>query len=69
MLGPLAGDLADPAGGGMEHDGLARFHGMDAAQQILRGHAFEHGGGGDFVADAIRQLHQLFRPATLLASA
>ena len=44
----------------MKHNGLARFHRMDAPQQILRGHAFEHRRRGEFIADAVRQIHHFF---------
>ena len=60
MFRPLAGDLAHPARGGMEHDGLALFDPEGAAQKILRGHALQHAGGRHFIADIGGQLDQLF---------
>jgi len=64
LLGLFADDfrvervIGQTAGGGMKHDGLARFHRMDAADQILRGHALEQHGGGQFIADAVGEAHQ-----------
>jgi hypothetical protein len=58
MFGPLHRDLADAAGSGMEDDGLARLHGMNLAQQILRRHALEQNRGGGFIADAVGNFHQ-----------
>ena len=46
-LQPLAGDEADPAGGGMEQDRLARLHGVGPADQVLGGHPLEHHGRRD----------------------
>ncbi len=61
MLGPLAGDQADPAGGGVEQDGLARLYPEGPAQKVLRSHAFQHHRGCLLIADAIRQRYQAIR--------
>jgi hypothetical protein len=55
MLQPLAGDQPDPAGGGMEQDGLAGLHPEGAADQIMHGHALQHHAGGLGVGDPVRQ--------------
>ena len=58
MLRPLADDEADPAGGGVDQDGLARLHHMGAADQVPRGHALEHHRRGLLVGDAVGHRHQ-----------
>ena len=58
VLGPLAGDRADAACGGVEQDGLAGLHAIGPPQQVLRGHALEHHRRGLLVADAVRERDQ-----------
>ena len=58
MLGPLAEDQADAAGRGMQQDGVAGFDAIGLADQILRGQALQHHGGGGLVVDAVGQLEQ-----------
>ena len=55
MLGPLAHDQADAAGGGMDQDGVAGLHRIGFVQQIARGHAADHHRGGGALVDAVRQ--------------
>ena len=58
LLGPLAGDEAHPAGGGVEQDGVAGLHLDGLAQQVLGGHPLEHHGRGRAIVDLGGQRHQ-----------
>ena len=51
VLGPLAQDQPDPAGGGVHHDGVARLHPIGAAHEGPCRHALEHHGGGGLEVD------------------
>ena len=42
MLGPLAHNQADAAGGGMDQNGVPSLHAIGIVQQIARGHAADH---------------------------
>src|SRR6185437_5583700 len=57
-LGPLAGDEADAARGGMEQDGVALLHLEDLADEILRGETLEHHRRALLVGDALGQHDQ-----------
>ena len=61
MLGPLAEDEADAAGRGVQQNGVAGFHAIGLADQILRGQAFQHHGRCSLVIDAVRHLEQTIR--------
>ncbi len=58
-LGPLAGQGAHATGRSVEQDGLAALQFIGLAQQVLHGQALEHGTGGLFEADVVRQVHQV----------
>ena len=59
MLCPLAEDGADPTGGGVDQNGLARLDRKYVAQQILGSQALgDHRRRGDIV-DPVRQPHQM----------
>ena len=60
MIGPLAENEADAAGGGMNENDVALFHLESAVEQILRGHALEHHRRRLLVADVVRQFHGAF---------
>jgi hypothetical protein len=70
-LGPLAGDQAHAAGGGMEQHvvaGLQAFDRQRLLQQVLRRQALEHHAGGGVEGDAVGQLgHRLGRHHAHLA--
>ena len=55
----MAGQGAHATGGGVEQNGFTAFELIGLAQQVLHGQAFEHGTGGLFKADLIRQVHQV----------
>ena len=55
MLGPLADDQADAAGGGMDQDEVAGLHRIRFVQQITGGHAADHHRGRRAFIDAVRQ--------------
>ncbi|MCY1314593.1 hypothetical protein D9M70_652600 [compost metagenome] len=53
-LGPLAGEGADAAGGGVEEDGFAALEREYLTQQVLHGQSFEHHRRRLLEADRIR---------------
>src|SRR5690554_2192933 len=50
---PLAGDLADATGSGMDEDRLARASGPGKKQQVIGGQPLEQRSGGDLVGDLV----------------
>lgn len=58
-LGPLAGEQAHAARGGMEENGFAAPQFVGLAQQVLGGEPLEHHRGGLFEVDAVGQVDQL----------
>ena len=60
-LGPLARDEADPAGRGMEQDGVAFLDLVGLPDQVLGRHALEHHRGRLLIGDAVRQHDQAIR--------
>ena len=61
MLGPLASDQADAAGGGMEQQHGLRTDLERPAQEIFRRHALQHDRCGGLVVDRVGDLHGLVR--------
>ena len=62
-FGPLAGDQAHTAGGGMEQHMvtfLQAHHWQGTAQQVLGGQALEHHGGASLEADGVGELADVF---------
>ena len=55
MLAPLAENLADAARRRMDEDRVALLHAIGLPEQILRGQALEHHGGGLIVGDVVPQ--------------
>ena len=60
-LGPLARDEADPAGRGMEQDGVAFLDLVGLPDEVLGRHALEHHRGRLLIGDAVRQHDQAIR--------
>jgi hypothetical protein len=60
-LGPLARDQSNPAGSGMEQDGVAFLDLVGLPDEVLGGHALEHHRGRLLIGDAIRQHDQAIR--------
>ena len=59
MLAPLAEDLPDAAGRGVDQDGVARLHAIGLAQQVLGSEALQHHRRRLLEADIIGQLDQM----------
>ncbi len=50
-------ELPDPAGRGVHEGDVTRAHGIRARDEVVRGEALEHGGGGDLEVDAVGHGH------------
>ena len=57
MLGPLAKDQPDPAGGGVDQDGISFLDPVGLAQEVADSHTLEHHRRRGLVRDAGRNLH------------
>src|SRR6185437_5253104 len=59
MLAPLAENLADAAGRGVDEDEVAGLYAIGLAQQVLGGEALQHHRRRLLIADIVRQLDEV----------